>query len=275
MRVTRPTSPSAVTTGSLTRTPFSRPGRDHDRLRERAGGPADHLGRDRLEVAREARPVDVVLQRAQVVVLLQRELALDRPLAQLPVLDAQALGLGAGRRAGCRPTRTRRGTAARGARSRPRTGFRTVAPAEWTPLSWPSSPERKDSVMRISESSTRQPTASRRRSGPPPREPSVVVGVRRTVTPSAADRALRPLGTTAECSEMPGRNLRTPPRTVTETPGLRLLWIDRHSIDTLRPVRSWTCARVRPCLACNRRFGGEIGQKAGLARTCRNGRVCE
>ncbi len=101
--MTRPTSPSAVTTGSLSRTPFFRPRRDHDRLRERSGGPADHLGRDRLEVAREARPVDVVLQRAQIVVLLQRELALDRPLAQLPVLDAQALGLGSGRAQAVRP----------------------------------------------------------------------------------------------------------------------------------------------------------------------------
>ena len=37
--------------------------RDDDRLRERAGRPADHLGRDRVEVGGEARTVDVVEQR--------------------------------------------------------------------------------------------------------------------------------------------------------------------------------------------------------------------
>ena len=94
-RVTRPTRPSGVTTGSLTRTPSIRARRDDDRLRERAGRAADHLGSDRVEVGREARAVDVVEQLAQVCVLLERELALDRALAKVAHLRPQLLGLGA------------------------------------------------------------------------------------------------------------------------------------------------------------------------------------
>ena len=57
--------------------------RNDDRLRERPGRPADDLGGDRLEVAREPGTVAVGQQAPEIVVLLERELALDRALAQL------------------------------------------------------------------------------------------------------------------------------------------------------------------------------------------------
>jgi hypothetical protein len=67
---------------------------DDDRLREGAGRAADHLGQDRVEVVGEARAVDVLVQAPQVLVLLERELALDHALPELAVLLLQPLGLG-------------------------------------------------------------------------------------------------------------------------------------------------------------------------------------
>ena len=90
--------------------------------------------------------------------------------------------------------------------------------------------------MSTRESSTRQPTARRRRSGPPPREPSVVVGVRRTVTPSAADRALRPLGTAAQSSWMLGRKMGSARFGLSVSRST--LWVFCHEIGTLSGGRS-------------------------------------
>ena len=66
---------------------------DDDRLRERARRPARDLRDDGVEVSGEARAVDVVELRAQVLVLLQRELALDCPLQEVAVLLAEPFGL--------------------------------------------------------------------------------------------------------------------------------------------------------------------------------------
>src|SRR6187455_1976881 len=80
-------------------------------------------------------------------------------------------------------------------------GRNAVAPADSTPLSGPSSPDRKETEMSTSDARTRTPTTSRRRSCPAPRE-GMVVGTRRTVRPSAADRALRCRDMASQCSQL-------------------------------------------------------------------------
>ncbi len=78
-----------MTTGSFTRTPLLEPAAIDDRLRERAGRPADDLRGDGVEVGGEARAVEVVEQSPQVVVLLERELALNCALPKVADLRAQ------------------------------------------------------------------------------------------------------------------------------------------------------------------------------------------
>ena len=177
---------------------------DDDCLRERPCRPADHLGGDGVEVAREARAVDVVEQTSQGLVLLERELALDRTLTEIANLDTEALRIRA-----C--------------------GQEAVGPAVRVSkrLRDPLEPDREraqgrrsgglDAVERAASSRAERDRDEDERTRAPesPRRVDAEVGLRRgtrelvgemrrTGTPSAADRALRCRGTTGQSSLRPG-----------------------------------------------------------------------
>src|SRR5262245_46356891 len=105
-------------------------------------------------------------------------------------------------RLSAQPYASRKGCATRS--SPTANGRSAVAPADWTPVSGPLSSERNDIEMRTSDASTSRPMTSRRRSGPVDRE-GTVVEIRRTVRPSAADRALRCRDMARQCSQAPRR----------------------------------------------------------------------
>ena len=76
--------------GRSTRTPLFEPAATTIACVNALGRAADHLGGHRVEVGGEARAVEVVEELAQVDVLLQRELALDRALPELAHLPRAA-----------------------------------------------------------------------------------------------------------------------------------------------------------------------------------------
>ena len=197
-RVTRPTRPSAVTTGSLTRTPLSEPAAMTIACVKRPPGDAITSAATDRKSAREARAVDVVQQLAEVLVLLERERALDRALSELPYLGAERLGLASARsEEAVGPgvgVAERLRDALEPDRERPEGGRARRLDAAQRAVVARAEGERNEDQER----STRQPTARRRRSEPALRELGVG-GVRRTVRPSAADRALRP-GHDGQCS---------------------------------------------------------------------------
>ena len=171
-------------------------GGDDDRLVERARGLRDHLGGDAVVVLWERGRVLVVQQALEPDVLLQRRLVLDHLLLELLVLGAQLLVLGARVEEILRP--------AVGIAERPRDPLgrdlerlQRVGDCALSVVQRPVGRSRNEAVIRASESRTRVPSTTRRRTALRLREGNGRGAGRRTPRPSTADLAVRLRGTSA------------------------------------------------------------------------------